>query len=64
MEVPVFAIDLLRGRAFAGEILWSVPACRCALILLWRIRAGGSDHVRLYRKNLLRDGNIVCTHNS
>lgn len=33
-------------------------------IPLWRTRADDSGHVHLYHKNLLRDGNIVYTHNS
>ena len=64
MEVPVSATGLLRGQAFAGEILWNVPVCRYVPILLWRIHAGASGHVRLYHKNRLRDGNIVFMRSS
>ena len=64
MEVPVFATDLLRGRAFPDEIVWSVPVCQCEPILLWRIRADDSVRAHLYHRNQLHDGNIVYRRNS
>ena len=62
--VPAFEANLLRGPTSPGGIVCCVPVCRCVPVPLWRIRAGGSSHVRLSRMNRLHGGNIVCMHSS
>ena len=50
-------INVFRGRGLAESLL-------CVPILLLRIRANGSTHVRLCRKIRLHDGNIEYMRNS
>ena len=59
-----FGTGLLHGPTFPDVTVWYVRVCQCVPVLLLRIRANGSTHVRLCRKIRLHDGNIEYMRNS